>query len=170
MGQILTDRLLLRAQELGDAAVYHQLWTQRDARVPAHRRINADGHPTVEDIAAHITGERNAIVPGLLTVQRLGSDDVVGYCGLNVKGSGHAGEPELAFELLRSAHNQGYATEAAEAVLSWASDAGYVRAWASVWEWNTASRRVLEKLGFVDSGLDGGLPSAYGRNILTVRG
>ena len=56
-----------------------------------------------------------------------------------------------------------------EAVLAWAAAVGYASIRASVWEWNSASRRVLEKLGFVDSGGDGGPPSEHGRNILTVR-
>jgi [ribosomal protein S5]-alanine N-acetyltransferase len=35
------------------------------------------------------------------------------------------------------------------AVLDWARSSGYERVWATVWEWNTASRRVLAKLGFI---------------------
>ena len=34
------------------------------------------------------------------------------------------------------------------AVLRWATTAGHRRLWATVWEWNTASRRVLAKVGF----------------------
>ncbi|WP_434056774.1 N-acetyltransferase family protein [Amycolatopsis ponsaeliensis] len=37
--------------------------------------------------------------------------------------------------------------------MDWARLAGYGRLWATVWEWNTASRRVLEKLGFTEAGL-----------------
>lgn len=169
MGRTVTDRLILRPQEVGDADVFRRLWTERDGRVPAHRRIDADGHPDVDDISAHISGEQSAGGSGLLTVQRRGTDDVIGYCGVNFVGRGDADEPELAFELLQTVHNRGYATEASEAVLGWAAAVGYASIRASVWEWNSASRRVLEKLGFVDSGRDGGPPSEHGRNILTVR-
>ncbi len=61
------------------------------------------------------------------------------------------GEPELAFELLRQAWGRGYATEAAWAVLEWARSSGHERLWATVWDWNTASRRVLAKLGFTET-------------------
>jgi len=32
-----------------------KLWTERDPRVPLHRRIGADGHPTLADIQATIS-------------------------------------------------------------------------------------------------------------------
>ena len=59
-------------------------------------------------------------------------------------GNGSNNEPELAFELLRAVHNRGYVTEAASAVILWAGEAGYPRLWATVWDWNVASRGVLE--------------------------
>lgn len=163
-----TRRLLLRPQETRDAEVFRQLWAERDERVPAHRRIGPDGRPDVADISDRILQEKESVAPRLLSVQRRATADVIGYCGLVLDGSGAAGEPELAFELLRAVHNQGYATEAARAVLAWTAGAGYARVWAGVWEWNTASRRVLEKLGFVDSGHDRPR-SVHGRNILMVK-
>ena len=164
-----TTLLILLRQEVRYAAVFHQLWTERDPRVPVHRRMDALGHPTLDEIAAHIAGERSVEGPGLLSVQRRDSENVIGYCGLVFDGNGDPKEPELAFEFLQAVHNRGFATEAARAVLAWTARAGYARAWASVWEWNAASRRVLEKLAFVDSGRDGGPSSQYGRNVLTVR-
>lgn len=165
MPQLHTARLLLRAQEVADAAVFHRLWTQRDERVPAHRKIDADGHPDVHDISAQIADSGDS---WLLTVQRIETGDAIGYCGLVFGGVGVSDEPELAFELAADTHNRGYATEAAEAVLAWSADAGWHRVWAGVWEWNLASRRVLEKLGFVESGQERPR-SAHGRNLLTVK-
>jgi RimJ/RimL family protein N-acetyltransferase len=55
---------------------------------------------------------------------------------------------EIAYELFRSAHGHGYATEAACAVLAAASTTGRGRVWATVRTWNAPSFRVLEKLGF----------------------
>jgi len=166
LSRLTTERLILRRQEAHDAVVFHQLWTERDERVPPHRKVDADGHPNVDDISAHITAvaERSS----LLSVQRVATGKLIGYCGLNFDDTGAAGEPEVAFELLQAVHNQGFATEAARAVLAWAADAGYARAWAGVWEWNVASRRVLEKLGFVDSGQDRPR-SEHGRNVLMVK-
>jgi RimJ/RimL family protein N-acetyltransferase len=163
-----TDRLILRRSRVGDAAIYRQLWTERDLQVLPHRRINSEGRPTVEDMAAQIRAEREESGPGLLAVERKGTADVIGYCGLIFHGNGSPDEPELAYELLRAAHGCGYATEAGRAVVTWASEAGYRRLWAGVWDWNVASRRVLEKLGFREVGRVEP-DSVYGHSLLTVR-
>jgi ribosomal-protein-alanine N-acetyltransferase len=163
-----TDRLILRRSTAGEAAVYRQLWTERDLRVPPHRRINSEGRPTVEDIAAQIRAKQQEPGPGLLAVERKGTADVIGYCGLIIYGTGAPDEPELAYELLRTAHGCGYATEAGQAVVTWADEAGYRRLWAGVWDWNTASRRVLDKLGFREASR-AAPGSAHGHNLLTVR-
>jgi [ribosomal protein S5]-alanine N-acetyltransferase len=163
-----TDRLILRRRRVDEAAVYRQLWAERDPRVPPHRRINSEGRPTVEDIAAQIRAEREEPGPGILAVERKGTADVIGYCGLTIHGNGSPDEPELAYELLRAAHGYGYATEAGRAVVTWASEAGYRRLWAGVWDWNVASRRVLEKLGFLETGRVEP-SSVYGHSLLTVR-
>jgi RimJ/RimL family protein N-acetyltransferase len=118
--------------------------------VPPHRRIDADGHPTVADLADSIRADQPSSV-GLLAVERRAGGDVIGYCGLVDSGRGRDGEPELAFELLRRFWRQGYATEASSAVLDWARSSGYDRLWATVWDWNAASRRVLAKLGFTET-------------------
>ena len=165
-GILETERLILRPREVGDAAVLRQLWTERDERVPAHRRIDAAGRPTVADIAARIRAE--AAESGLLAVERTGTGDVIGYCGLIANGRGSPDGPELAFELLRSTHGQGYATEAGEAVIAWAREAGYTRLHAGVWDWNVASRRVLHKLGFREMGRAGS-SSAHGHSLMTIR-
>jgi RimJ/RimL family protein N-acetyltransferase len=163
-----TDRLILRHRRVGEAGVYRQLWAERDLRVPADRRINSEGRPTVEDIAAQIRAEREEPGPGILAVERKGTADVIGYCGLTVHGNGSPDEPELAYELLRAAHGCGYATEAGRAVVTWAGEAGYRRLRAVVWDWNVASRRVLEKLGFREAGrVEPG--SVDGHSLLTVR-
>ena len=82
---------------------------------------------------------------GLLTVRLEGVP--IGYCGLIV-GRGSLDEPELAYELLHTFRGHGYATEAASAVLEAAFDTGRSRIWSTVRTWNTASFRVLDKLGF----------------------
>lgn len=49
-----TARLLLRPWRLAEAAVLRELWTERNPRVPPHRRIDADGRPTVTDLEESI--------------------------------------------------------------------------------------------------------------------
>lgn len=168
LGHLETDRLVLRRRRAAEAAVYRQLWTERDPRVPAHRRIDSDGRPTVADIAAQIRAEHEDAGPGILAVELMSSRDVIGYCGLVLDESRSPDEPDLVFELLRSAHGFGYATEAAQSVVGWADAAGYRRLWAGVWDWNIASRRVLAKLGFHEVA-HVGTDSEHGRSLLTVR-
>ena len=129
-----TGGLLLRPWRVAEAAVQRELWTERDPRVPPHRRIDADGHPTVAELKESIRTSQPSSV-GLLAVERkAAARDVIGYCGLIDSGRGSDGEPELAFELLRRVWGQGYATEASLAVLGWARSSGYERLWATVWE------------------------------------
>jgi RimJ/RimL family protein N-acetyltransferase len=45
-------------------------------------------------------------------------------------------------------HGNGYATEAACAIVRAAAATGRPRIWSTVRAWNAASLRVLEKLGF----------------------
>lgn len=163
-----TDRLILRHRRADEAAVYRQLWVERDPRVPPHRRLTPDGYPTVEEIAAQLRADDQSPGPGILAVQRKGTADVIGYCGLVFHGRGSPGEPELAYELLRAAHGHGYATEAGRAVVTWVSEAGFQRLWAGVREWNIASRRVLEKLGFRETG-QVERDAVHGDSLLTVR-
>jgi [ribosomal protein S5]-alanine N-acetyltransferase len=148
--QLETDRLWLRPWQVSEASIQRELWSERDPRVPPHRRIDADGHPTVGEIAQGIRDARPSST-GLLAIERKAAGDVIGYCGLVDSGRGMDGEPELAYELLRRFWGQGYATEASWAVLEWARSSGYDRVSATVWDWNVASRRVLAKLGFTET-------------------
>ena len=72
---------------------------------------------------------------------------MIGYCALIV-GRCSLDEPEIAYELLRRFHGHGYATEAAQALVVAAAATGRRRLWSTVGAWNTASLRVLEKIGF----------------------
>lgn len=146
-----TSRLVLRPWQVSEAVVMRELWTERDPRVPPHRRIDADGHPTLAELEDAIRTNR-AWSTRLLAVERKASGAVVGYCGLVDSSRVPEGESELAFELLRRVWGQGYATEASLAVLEWAKALGHERLWATVWDWNVASRRVLAKVGFTETG------------------
>jgi RimJ/RimL family protein N-acetyltransferase len=163
-----TDRLLLRRAQVDDAEVYRQLWLERDTRVPTHRRIDAHGRPTVADVAARIAAQEGEPGIGLLTAVQQNTGAVVGYCGLNRQAEGSPDEAELAYELLSAVHNRGYATEAGAAVVEGARTAGFRRLTAGVWDWNTASLRVLEKLGFHEASR-GEPGSAHGLTLLMAR-
>jgi len=163
-----TDRLLLRPWRVSEAAVQRELWTERDPRVPARRRIDAEGRPTLADFEEGVRSQRPSGL-GLLAVERKTEGDVVGYCGLVEGGAAADAEPELAYELLRRVWGRGYATEASSAVIDWARSAGLTGLSATVWDWNTGSRRVLEKLGFTETSREEPDP-VHGTNLLyTIR-
>lgn len=134
-----TDRLELRLWQASDAAGYRQLVGER-----------GDEMPTIEQAEIEIADARQtAPARGihLLTIRRRGEDEFLGYCGL-VIGRATIDEPEIAYELLRSAHGNGYATEAATAVLDMAIASGRRRLWSTVRSGNEPSFRVLDKIGF----------------------
>lgn len=145
-----TERLMLRPWHASEARIQHELWAERDPRVPPSRRIGPDGRPTVEDLAEDIRRSDVSDALGLLAAEGKATGDVIGYAGL-IEGCGPVGEPELAFEFLRAHWGQGYATEASWAALGWAHASGYRRVWARVSDWNAAARRVLTKLGFAQT-------------------
>jgi RimJ/RimL family protein N-acetyltransferase len=145
--ELVTERLRLRSWLPSDAEEYRGLWLERDPR--SVRRIDAEGRPTVEDIRGWLVRNPLAAEPGLglLPIERRDTGEFLGYCGLTV-GHGSIDEPEIAYELARRAHGQGYATEAARAIVEAAARTGRRRLWATVREWNAASFHVLEKLDF----------------------
>ncbi|MFI6925822.1 GNAT family N-acetyltransferase [Nonomuraea spiralis] len=147
--ELVTERLRLRRWVPSDAEQFRGLWFERDPRVPAARRIDAEGRPTVEDVRNWLVANPLTADPGLglLAIELRDTGEFIGYCGLTV-GQGSFDEPEIAYELAQRAHGHGYATEAARVVLEAAIRTGRRRLWATVREWNTPSFRVLEKLGF----------------------
>lgn len=147
-----TDRLSLRLWDEWDAEGYRLLVREREeARAEREGdRVDEGRLLSLDAARAEVTGAReNAPRRGIhcLTLRLRGSDEFLGYCGL-VVGRSTIDEPELAYELLRSAHGHGYATEAAAAVVDAARETGRDRLWSTVRAWNTPSFRVLDKLGF----------------------
>jgi ribosomal-protein-alanine N-acetyltransferase len=146
-----TDRLILRRHRATDAALQRELWLERDPRVPPHRQIDANGHPTLSEIETGLRRADPDFTLGLLIAELKERRTAIGYCGLIANAHGQDDEPELAYEFLRDRWGRGYATEASRAVLAWARDSGYRRLWATIRDWNIASRHVVSKLGFVET-------------------
>lgn len=100
-----TDRFLLRPWRVPEAFMQPEMWAERDPRVPPHRRIDANGCPTVAAFEEAIRAA-GAPSPGLLAVEPKGLGRAVGYCGLVKSGRG-AQRPELTFEFLRRSWGHG---------------------------------------------------------------
>ncbi len=137
--QLKTERLDLRMWEESDAVWLRRLKGERGGEMPS-----------LESTRNQIIDMRQKAIENgisLLTVRRRDEGDFIGYCGLII-GRSTLEEPEIAYELFRSVHCKGYATEAASAILDAAIATGRKRLWSTVAAWNTASFRVLEKIGF----------------------
>jgi RimJ/RimL family protein N-acetyltransferase len=139
-----TERLVLRAPRREDAKALVRLIGDRriavnTARIP---------HPyTLEDAEQFITAvnQRAGEAAFLITLD----DVLIGGCGVAQSDSG----PELGYWIGVPFWGQGYATEAARAVIDYAFGLGYEALEAGARVSNPASRRVLEKCGFQWTGV-----------------
>ncbi|TXS39369.1 GNAT family N-acetyltransferase [Streptomyces sp. OR43] len=134
-----TERLILRPWSDADAAELRAL--------RAERGEGTDTLAYTRNLIAQLITATGTTGIALLPIQRRDEGDFIGYCGLII-GRSTLEEPEIAYELFRRVHGHGYATEAARAVLDAAAATGRQRIGATVDAANTASFRVLEKLGF----------------------
>ncbi|HEY2176467.1 MAG TPA: GNAT family N-acetyltransferase [Mycobacteriales bacterium] len=143
--ELTTPRLHLDAWRDDDIDDYQTLVHERDPRTAAAPR---GGRPTRDDLRETILRLQASHTDtgiGLLVVRI--ADRFAGYCGLTA-GRASLAEPELAYELLHMNQGNGYATEAARAIVHAAAGTGRRRLWATVRSWNDASFHVLEKVGF----------------------
>lgn len=138
---IETERLHLRVRDATSAAVHRALLVEQGRPVGA-----------LAEVEARLAEQREAFAAagiGFLAIHLRATGEEVGYCGLLV-GRHTLVEPEIAYEVLRSAQGAGIATEAARALVgaTWAT--GRERLWATTRPANRASLRVAAKAGFVE--------------------
>ena len=128
--QLKTERLELSMWEESDSVWLSKLIGERGVDIPA---VDSVRNRLIE---MRKKADENGI--SLLTIRRRDEGDFIGYCGLII-GRSTLEEPEIAYELFRSAHGKGYATEAASVVLDAAIATGRQRLWSTVGAWNIAS-------------------------------
>jgi RimJ/RimL family protein N-acetyltransferase len=103
------------------------------------------------DAEAYLAAPRDPALPSFLMFERSdGAPRLVGACGLGRRPSGAV---ELGYWVARENWNRGFATEAGRALLEIAVALGLERLEASWFADNPASGRVLDKLGFLATGL-----------------
>jgi len=146
---IETNRLLLRPTELGDAAAV--LDYQSDPDVTRH--LTFPPASDIEEAKAFLDRCARAWREATsfpLAITNKEDDMLLGVIEPQLTGHGI----EVGYVLRRSEWNNGYMTEALEAVTSWAFEQpGVFRVWAYVDMDNIASQRVLEKAGFTSEGV-----------------
>ena len=143
-----TDRLLLRpgwpedapalARAIADEAIVRNLST-------------APWPFGVAEAEAFIAAPRDPVLPSFLITQRTtGAPHLVGACGFGRRPSGAV---ELGYWIARRHWNKGLATEAGLALIEIARTLKLSQLEASHFVDNPSSGRVLEKLGFIATGL-----------------
>ena len=143
-----TERLLLRpgwaedAPELARAIADEQV-VRNLATAPWPYRQ--------EDAEAFLAAPRDPVMPSFLITERTdGAPRIVGSCGLGRRPSGSV---EMGYWIGRQHWGKGFATEASRALIEIAKALRLPRLEASHFLDNPASGRVLEKLGFVATGM-----------------
>lgn len=144
---LTTERLSLGSWQADDVDAYRAMIAERYPRTPPQRRVV----PTLDQATGSIGRQQHSLEStGICLYVIRVAGEFAGYCGL-VVGRSTLDEPEIGYELPRSFHGNGYATEAAQAVVTAAAGTGRDRLWATVRDWNAASFRVLTKVGFTAS-------------------
>jgi [ribosomal protein S5]-alanine N-acetyltransferase len=151
---LATPRLALRPCGEADLDALRALWTD-----PEVRRYLFDGEVVAREQAAAMLAEWDALAPrglGAWTVRARGEPPLLGCVALLPVSTAAAFAPELAgeVELLAAfapaAWGRGYAAEALGALVGHAFGVlGLPRLVAVADEPNAASRRMLERVGFV---------------------
>ncbi len=153
-----TTRLLLRPGWTEDVAALARAMTDE----PIVRSLATSPWPYgVAEAEAFLAAPRDPVLPSfLITVRTAGAPRLIGACGFGRRPSGAV---ELDYWIARRHWNQGYATEAGRALVEIARTLKLGQLQASHFVDNPASGRVLEKLGFVATGLSAERHS-YARN------
>lgn len=147
-----TPRLRLRRLVLADALFYCDLlngptWLAHIGDRQVRTLADAKAH-----IRANILAPYAALGFGMYLVQRRGDDVPLGLCGLVQREALPA--PDIGFALLQAHEGQGYAREAAQAVLRHAFGAlALPRVLAITAPTNLRSIRLLADLGFGFQGM-----------------
>jgi RimJ/RimL family protein N-acetyltransferase len=145
-----TERLVMRPKTLDDLPFMHRLLSD-----PAVMRYVGDGRPrsleTVrEGLLMHLEHQRRYGF-SLWLVSERGGAEPIGDCGIMPLDGGP--EIEVGYRFVPSVWGRGYATEAAAAALRYGFDvAGLDEIVAVAYPGNTASRRVMEKIGMTYDG------------------
>lgn len=145
--QIVTARLVLREFVADDWRAVHAY--QSDSR---YLRFYEWSHRSEQDVRAFVgmfIGWQNEMPRQKFQLATTFQNHLIGNCGVRIKNQ-DAREAEIGYELNPVFWGNGYATEAARAMLAFGfRDLNLQRVTAMCLAENRASARVLEKLGLV---------------------
>ncbi len=141
-----TERLKLRQWKAEDLPLFTAM--NKDARVMKYFPALLTDEET-KAFYDRIQAEFNIKGWGLYAIELKASGGFIGYVGLHEIGFEADFTPgiEIGWRLAAAYHNQGYATEAAKAVLGLAKVQGISRLYSFTAEINKPSERVMQKIG-----------------------
>lgn len=148
---IETDRLILRSWKSEDLSLFAAM--NKDARVMRYFPATLTDEQT-ESFYNRIQLEFERNGWGLYAVELKSSGTFIGYVGLHEIGFDADFTPgvEIVWRMAADYHNQGFATEAAIAVLKLAKQKGLQRLYSFTAKQNTPSERVMQKIGMIKVG------------------
>lgn len=149
--QIETTRLILRDWRYLDFQPFAEM--NADSEVMRYFP-NTLTKEASDDFAHRIIAEMNAKGFGLFAVELKSTGAFIGYVGLHeiAFDAGFKGEIEIGWRLDKRYWNNGYATEAAQAVLDFAKNIGLNKLYSFTAAVNLPSERVMKKIGMVKIG------------------
>ncbi|KAB1194199.1 GNAT family N-acetyltransferase [Haloferax sp. MBLA0076] len=139
-----SDRVALRPVERDDAALLQRSTTDPDIRVPLGAPAPQNHHQATEFIEQTVEeGDNIAFVAEV-------EGDAIGFVMAEIR---DYGRPELVYWLLPEYHGQGYGTDAVGCLVDYLFRTVECHGLQAItFEFNEASRGVLERLGFVNEG------------------
>jgi [ribosomal protein S5]-alanine N-acetyltransferase len=152
-GERETERLLLRRPNPDDRALYHAHFThpevERWLRPPPLPPFNSGA---IDELVAGDESHwsDHGFGPWVLIERETGA--FAGRGGLHWTTVEGVAMVELAWSVEPNLHNNGYATETAEAAIDWAREMRFEELVALVLPTNIPSRRVAEKVGCEEDG------------------
>ena len=151
MNFIETERLILRSWRGEDLSAFISM--NKDERVMRYFPGTLSDAET-EAFYNRIQDEFSRRGWGLYAVELKRGGGFIGYVGLHEIGfdADFTSGVEIGWRLAAIYHNQGYATEAAKAVLELAKGFGIGRLYSFTAKVNTPSERVMQKIGMVKAG------------------
>ncbi|MEU7979776.1 GNAT family N-acetyltransferase [Micromonospora sp. NPDC049081] len=139
-----TTRLLLRPFTFADAEALHAIFSDPETNTIGSGPFTSLPQ-THQWIQNRIAAQQDH---GLCwyALRAIDTGELIGNCGV-LRGRSSYAEPEIGYMIHKTHQGQGLATEAATAVLKECRTSGIQRVWASIRPHNTASRRIVERLG-----------------------
>lgn len=146
-----TERLILRSWKPEDLSLFADM--NKDKRVMRYFPATLSEDET-DTFYNRIRDEFNRSGWGLYAVELKSTGDFIGYVGLHEIGFEADFTPgiEIGWRLAADYHNQGYATEAAKAVLKLAKRLGLDCLYSLTAKVNIPSERVMQKIGMTKVG------------------